>query len=269
LTKGQAFRRHFSISAAVVGIAMAIIFFVWYPAPYFQIAGAWSVVQILIGVDLILGPLLTLILYRAGKPGLVFDLCVVAAIQLSALVYGLTVIYQERPYFTVFVIDRFEVWAEKDIDYRAIEDEYLKQKPWIGPIYAIAAMPDSDEERAQIMEGLFEGKPDIDRLPRYWSPYQAHAEIVVARGISLEELKATRPDAAEKIDTVINAHRDTTDLIGLPVMGKEDVYVLVLEGAIPMPVDLIKLNPWLRPAPEDDVSIEPAKAQAPAEDASG
>lgn len=260
MTKGQAFLRHFSISATVVGIAMAVIFFVWYPAPYFQIAGAWSVVQVLIGVDLILGPLLTLMLYRAGKPGLVFDLCIIALIQLSALTYGLTVIYQERPYFTVFVIDRFEVWAEKDVDYHAVEDEYLKQKPWIGPIYAIATLPESDAERAQIMQGLFAGKPDIDRLPQYWSAYDARPEIVIARGVGLAELKADHPDASAQIDKVINAHRDTKNLIGLPVMGKEDVYVLVLDGATPIPVDLIKLNPWMKPASKDAANVEPENA---------
>ena len=85
---------HLSISATVVGFFLAVIFFLWYPPPYFEIAGAEGVVQILIGVDLILGPLLTLLLYRPGKPGVIFDLSFIALIQLSALIYGVTIIYQ-------------------------------------------------------------------------------------------------------------------------------------------------------------------------------
>jgi hypothetical protein len=268
VTKMQAFLRHFTMSAIIVGIALAIVFFIWYPAPYFQIAGAWSVIQILVGVDLILGPLLTLILYRAGKPGLLFDLCFIALIQLSALSYGISVIYAERPYFTVFVIDRFEVWAKKDIEADRIQDEFLKHKPWIGPIYTIAEMPKSDAERAQILEGVFAGKPDLDRLPEYWSPYADKAELVTARGMSLQQLKANHPDAAAEIDAVISQHGDSTELIGLPVIGKDDVYVLVLDGINPKPVDMILVNPWIiastdAPA-EADATPAPVPVPAPA-----
>ena len=68
MSKLRAFLIHFSISATVVGAAFAVIFFAWYPAPYFEVVGAWNVVRILIVVDLILGPLLTLIPVDPWEP---------------------------------------------------------------------------------------------------------------------------------------------------------------------------------------------------------
>ena len=102
ISRRRAFLTHLALSATIVGIACAAIFFIWYPRPYFEATGAWHVLRVLIGVDLVLGPLLTLIVFKPGKWGLKFDLCAIALVQLAALIYGLTTIYEERPYFTVF-----------------------------------------------------------------------------------------------------------------------------------------------------------------------
>ena len=116
MSKTRAFLLHLSISATIVGIVCALIFFVWYPQPFFQIAGASSVLKVLIGVDLIVGPLLTLLLYKPGKPKLLFDMSCIALIQIVALVYGTAIIFSERPYYLVFAVDRFEVLAHRDVD---------------------------------------------------------------------------------------------------------------------------------------------------------
>ncbi len=44
---------------------------------------------LLLLIDVVLGPLLTLIVYKKGKRTLVMDLAVIAALQLAALTYGL------------------------------------------------------------------------------------------------------------------------------------------------------------------------------------
>ena len=116
ISRPRAFLSHLALSAVVVGAVCALIFFVWYPHPYFQAVGAWNVLRILVGVDLVLGPVLTLILFKPGKRGLKFDLAFIACVQLAALAYGVNVIYGERPYFNVFAVDRFTVYAYQDVD---------------------------------------------------------------------------------------------------------------------------------------------------------
>jgi len=247
----RAFLTHLSISATVVGIALAIVFYVWYPAPYFQVAGAWNVVRILITVDLIVGPLLTLILYKPGKPGLLFDLCVIALVQISALVYGLTVIFSERPYFVVFAIDRFEVLARKDIDESEITDQRLRQKNWNQPIYVVAEMPESFEEQQQLIDDVMQGKPDIERRPEFWSPFAENADQVLAKATPLTEFMHKRPDAAEYAKKIISRHPDGERLSGVPVIGKQGAYLFVIEPGQKKPVDLIPVDPWV-PPPESD-----------------
>lgn len=247
MSKTRAFLIHLSISAAVVGVALALVFFVWYPSPYFQIAGTWNVLRILIAVDLVVGPLMTLMLFRSGKPGLVFDLSVIAAIQIAALVYGTTVIYSERPYFVVFSIDRFEVLARKDVDEAAITDARLKQKSWSEPIYVVASLPDSFEEQQRLIDEVLQGKPDIERRPEYWSPYAEKSDIVLEKATPIAEFGRARPDAAEFARRIIETHEQGDRLSGVPVIGKRGAYLMVIEPEQKKPVGLIPVDPWVAP----------------------
>ena len=74
MSRWKAASIHCSISALVGLIVGFLLFGLWYPPPYFHAAGADELILLLVGVDLTLGPLLTLIVFRSGKRGLKFDL---------------------------------------------------------------------------------------------------------------------------------------------------------------------------------------------------
>lgn len=242
----QAFLIHLTASALVVATLCAIIFVVWYPAPYFTAKGVSGVLWILVGVDLILGPTLTLLLFRPRKPGLIFDLSVIVTIQLAAFVYGATTIYQERPYYLIFAVDRFEILAYKDVDSSMIEYEELRRKPFVGPILAVASLPkDQDELQRLIEETLFEGKPDIERRPEFWSPYANRSADVIARATSLAELLARNPQARTEIARVTDTLNSGIDSLAyLPLVGKEASFAFVIDAETATPVAIINVNPW-------------------------
>jgi hypothetical protein len=99
-----AFALHLLISALILITLLIVIFFVWYPNGLIS-AGGLTGLKILIGVDLILGPVLTLIVFSPGKKGLKFDLALIAIIQISCLIYGLWTIYSQRPLVQVLIDD--------------------------------------------------------------------------------------------------------------------------------------------------------------------
>lgn len=102
----QAFLVHLAISLAIFIVLLLVIVLVWYPRPFFSSDGGWQGIQLVAGVDIILGPLLTLIVFKQGKPSLKFDLMVIALIQFSALSAGVWIVHQERPVAVVFADDR-------------------------------------------------------------------------------------------------------------------------------------------------------------------
>lgn len=245
--KLKAFIIHLSISASIVGAVMALIFFYWYPRPYFEANGAWPVLRILIGVDLVLGPLLTLILFKKGKPGLVFDMSFIAAIQLTALIYGVHTIYDERPYYLVFAVDRFEVIGKVEIDDSKIKYPELTDKPNKGPILVFADFPkDKDEKNNFLFEVIMEGKPDLERRPEYYLPYALNKEKIIEKAKTLKLLVEADKNNKQKVEKFINKNADKKDdLLFLPLVGKNNDLALVLDKTTGLPIDGISVDPWL------------------------
>jgi hypothetical protein len=252
VSKRRAFFSHLALSATVVGLVCGAIFLFWYPAPYFTVKGTWNALRVLVGVDLILGPLLTLILFRPGKPGLALDMTMIALIQVSALLYGATVIYTERPYYAVFAIDRFEVLAKRDVAAAAIAGTAFTDKPLVGPILAFARLP-SEPEAIQrlIQETLFEGKPDIDRRPELWRPFDEERAAVLARARPLSELAAQQPAQREAIDSLSESlGEDPDSLAYVPVIGTAGPLTMVIDGETARPIAALSIDPWAQPEPE-------------------
>lgn len=245
MAKRNFFLGHLALSAALVGAVCALVFFVWYPAPYFDAKGAWSVLGVLIGVDLVVGPLLTLILYRPSKPGLMFDMSCIAVVQLTALIYGTTVIFTERPYFTVFAVDRFEVIARREVDLGQIRDPVLLDKPVVGPVLAVALFPDTREGMQKLIdEVIFEGKPDIERRPELWQPYAKEVGRVIERVQGLDRLAVTT-ESSEKIDRLLRKlGRPVQDLGFVPLIGQDRDFAFVIDKRTGEPLDLLDVNPW-------------------------
>jgi hypothetical protein len=246
VSKSRAFVVHLSASAVVVGTLCAIIFVLWHPAPYFTAKGASDVLRVLIGVDLVLGPALTLILFKPRKPRLLFDLSVIVVIQLAALIYGTTVIYEERPYYSVFAVDRFEVLAYGDADSSLIENEELRRKPFVGPILAVASLPEDPVTFQRLLqETVSEGKPDIEHRPEFWSPYASRSADVLARARALADLAEEKPAAQEEVSRLTESlNLDIAELGYLPLVGKDRSFVVVIDSETAGLVDIIDVNPW-------------------------
>ena len=77
---------HFALSVLIGAILLALFWFVWYPAPMLLAIGGHEIFLLILGIDVVLGPLLTLIVFRSGKKSLKFDLAVIALMQVAAMV---------------------------------------------------------------------------------------------------------------------------------------------------------------------------------------
>ena len=89
---------HFCISLCIAALAAMLVFFVWYPAYYREVSGGRDLFLILVAVDVVLGPLITLVIFNRAKPWPVLarDLAVIALLQLVALGYGMWTVFVAR-----------------------------------------------------------------------------------------------------------------------------------------------------------------------------
>ena len=99
MTRFRAASTHLAISAVIGAILSALFWFVWYPSPLFKAVGGYELFLMLLVIDVILGPLLTLVVFKSGKKSLKFDLAVIALVQAAALSYGVWTLLIGRPVY--------------------------------------------------------------------------------------------------------------------------------------------------------------------------
>jgi hypothetical protein len=109
-TKFKATAVHLSLSIVVFAYLAYQIYFNWYPQPYFEVDGGWQGIRLVASVDLVLGPLVTFLIFDLSKRlrEIIFDLVIIATIQFGALSYGIYATYTQRP-VAIVLIDEFVV----------------------------------------------------------------------------------------------------------------------------------------------------------------
>lgn len=243
---------HFGISLSVVLVLAAALSVTWYPPAYARVVGGLALMGILAGVDACLGPLLTLIVYKQGKPGLRFDLTVIAVLQVAALGYGLHTIFLARPVYLVYAVDRFEVIRAADIPDSALalaKREEFRALPLSGPKIIGAHPPDDPREREKLMFGAIAGGADLPQLPQYYVPYAELRETVLAHAKPVEGLMAKGPMAREKLTDYLRAHDlDAARVRYVPLQFKDMGQTMLLDSGSAATLGIVDLDPWQDPA---------------------
>src|SRR4051812_8594224 len=102
MSRWKASGLHLLISILIGSAVLTLMLGLWYPEPLFQAMGGEGLLFILLGVDVALGPLVTLIVFKPAKRGLKLDLALIGAVQLAALLYGAHIMFVARPAFIAF-----------------------------------------------------------------------------------------------------------------------------------------------------------------------
>lgn len=107
------------ICSVVAGLLLlTLVFLVWYPTPLAFAEGVTVIVLMLLVIDVILGPLLTLLVYKEGKKTLKLDLSIIIAVQVLAMSYGVYALAQSRPAWIVQSGWLFEAVSANAIDHQ-------------------------------------------------------------------------------------------------------------------------------------------------------
>lgn len=238
----RAFSIHLAGSLVLASLAMLWVFLVWYPAPLDKAIGVGNVFLVLLGVDVVIGPLLTLVVYKAGKPSLRFDLATIVCLQLSAFCYGFWTVAEGRPAWLVFNADRFDLVQVYQIDTRKLDSaEFEYRRPaWLGPQWVFAQRPVDNEQRNQIMfEAMFSGV-DIAQRPEMYRPLAEAAELIRKHAQPLPGLDKFNPPATV---AEILARWPEADAF-LPMMAREHPVTVLINKASATVVAVVDLNPW-------------------------
>ena len=238
--KLKAFTLHLLISVLVITLFLLVISQFWYPEALFKLENAWQGLQILIPVDAILGPLLTLIVFVPGKKSLKLDLSIIAALQVSALIYGGILIYQQRPIALAFVIDRFETVLASESYASDIPLERFKDNK-NSPLLTFVLPAQSVKEKSQF---LLNGVNIKKRGERHY-PIIENIELMKKVSIQPASLTLTTQEEKNRLAEFMKSYQSNKALLLFPVQSSTyDAVILVLDSNTGVVDRYLDIYPW-------------------------
>jgi hypothetical protein len=220
---------HLAISFAVTCAVIAVMFFLWYPVPYFQAMGGGGLLMLVTGIDVVLGPLITLIIFKPKKKSLKFDLMCVAIVQVAALAYGVAIMFQARPVYMVFNKDRFDVIIAADMDAKEmskVTDAAFKSLSLNGPqTVSLDTSTDITEVQRIVDSGI-----NSRAFSQYYVAYESSAKSAAAASQSFAQTQRIKPAAAEKLKAFLTSKSLDENKVGfLPLYTRNEDMTVVLE----------------------------------------
>lgn len=226
----KCFGYHLLISLLIAVLTLFIVFHLWYPSPLDEALGVADIFLLLLCIDVIIGPLLTLVVAQHGKKSLKMDLAVIGILQMLALSYGLYIVAQGRPAWLVYNNNRFEIVQA----YEAVPspDSANNELPlsFTGPIWGavIEPLPASVKRSEAFYQQAF--------LQGYES---ALAEGRI-NSMPVEVLR--RFNKADEVDRVLGLYPQAKGFI--PITGKEKSMVVLVDDSIGELIAIVDLSPW-------------------------
>ena len=235
------FLSHLTISFLIALFVVGLVFFIWYPSSLATAVGVTKIFLMMLTIDVIIGPILGLLVYREGKKSLKFDLTVIILLQLSALFYGVYSIEQGRPAWIVFNVDRFELVRKNEIVDQNINhaQPQFQQPSWLKPQFVATEFSKNIEQHnndmfAEVLSGI-----SIAQRPERYVDFIQAKEQIQQREQKLDLLQQynNKPD----VEKILAKYPQATAFLPLKASAV-DMTVLVDQKS--NVIKIVDLRPW-------------------------
>lgn len=173
------FSLHLLSSATVLTVILGSLYLGWYRWPGWYLTDVTRVILVMVCVDVLLGPTLTLIIanQKKARRELTRDVGIIVAVQLCALIYGSVQLWNGRPLYYAFSENILQLVQAYDID--ADEAKLAReQNPTLAPHwYSLprwvwAPLPKDIGEAKKIIASSITGGDDVISMPRYFKRWE-------------------------------------------------------------------------------------------------
>lgn len=249
LLKARAFAVHFGISLAIFFVLLYLVFFHWYPMPFFTTDGGWQGIRIIALVDLVLGPTLTFVIFNPIKKTLrhlKMDLSLIAFVQLAVLSWGIWIVHNERPYLVVFSDQVFYSITYKQYKETGLTEEKLTTLGKPAPIKFFVNIPaDPIERQAASYRAVRKAQPIYYLSDLYQPLDQRHLGALVKSGINMPwHLLGQGKDQQNRYKNFTQQHAKQMDqLLFLPLAARYGDFIVAFDKTTFEFVDVLDIPP--------------------------
>jgi hypothetical protein len=248
--KVKAASLHLAISAFIALCVVALVYLGWYRDGLSAVEGVGSILLIMLGIDVVLGPLMTLLVYKTGKKTLIMDLSVIAFLQAAFLAYGVYSVELGRPAFIAFEENRFETVSYADMSTESRQQLEANTNPktsrsLVGPTYVVAVPPSDPALAQKLINDALAGGAELSQMPKYYADMETSSAIFLAKAKPLDALKAIKGnDPAAIAEFVKTLGREPSTVKYVPLKGKSKNAVLVVDAKTGQLLSIAQFKPW-------------------------
>jgi len=241
----KAFLIHLGISLVLFLALLYVIVYIWYPPPFFKYDGGWQGIQLIIGVDLVLGPLLTLAVFNVNKARhlLKRDLIIIGVIQVVALIAGSWIVAEQRTRLVILAGNQFVSMTKTLMDESNISDQTLSSLKERHPAMGYVEMPSDPEARAAFIRSSSSSSPIFKRGDLY-RPLTDNVLIDAAQyGYDLNEVAEAAPETKPLIDAFLKKiGKSSSEVSALPVICRYGEPSMIIDRQTGELIDAIGVN---------------------------
>jgi hypothetical protein len=235
----KAFGLHLLGSTTALTLILGALYLGWYHWPGWYLSEAVHVILLMVGVDVVLGPLLTLMVANSKKSPRVLgrDIGIIVMVQLAALIYGTSTLWSGRPLYYAFSVDCLEVVQASDIDAEARKASERQKSDFAPHWYSLprwiwAPLPEDSEQAQKIVASTLQGGADVIALPQYYKPWDQGLKDLHAQLKKVDEIRYFSPKQKKLLKERMQASGlavDQPDAIVL--MGRGPSLLAVIDPA--------------------------------------
>ena len=238
----QFFFSHLFISLIIALLGMVLVLCIWSPLPLAKAVGVIPIFLMMIVINVIIAPLLSLIVYKEGKKTLKADLSIIVILQILALGYGVYSIEGGRPVWVAYNVDRFELVRKNEVITDHIEQALpqFQDTPWFKPQYvAVKFATDVNQRNDDMFSEVFGGISIAQKPERYVNINQAKSQLQ-QRAKSLKELN--HYNDVQQVNYILSKHPQANAFVPLKA-NAVDMTVLINKDKGEV-VKIVDLRPW-------------------------
>ncbi|VAW99108.1 hypothetical protein MNBD_GAMMA22-1432 [hydrothermal vent metagenome] len=249
--KIHAFLIHLGLSLIIFAGLLYFILVEWYPQPLFRTDGGWQGIRLIAFVDIVLGPLLTLVVYKQGKAKLKLDLFIIAIIQFSALISGTIVVYGEHPVAIVIMDNRLNPITADQVREAGITIASLKNYSDLHPPMIFVNLPQDPDKLLKLRtKTMAEGKDLRLNGNLYEKLTQENKQKLIRDAMSVDAFLENKKMGPKKDKAVAiyqkfleeNKFKDRS-LIFFPLYSRYEFGIAVLDKATFEMLDILDIFP--------------------------
>ena len=225
---------HITINLFLFSILLFVLLKLWYPSPYFMASGGFQGLKIVALVDIVLGPVLTFVIFNKSKSrrDLLTDVGIIGFIQIAAFIWGTWTIHNQRPVATVFWEDGFYTVPAVSLNQQSFEVKNLVAHGDTLPVYVYVDRTISEERGDEIFAAMQNTQLPPYEIAALFENYRLHMDTIAESAFALNKITAEEtPTMRAQLDSILAANNKASedDLLLIKLVSKYRFTLAVLE----------------------------------------